>query len=86
MENLKYYLEIDCNGLLAYDAATDFFAIYDESVNQWRLCGFSFAQFKHDRNYKSTTCAEAKRLSNGNLPEALYAEHIDIVNANRNAT
>ena len=86
MDGFKYYLDLDNACVLAYDRDTDFFAQYDKSAAKWTMVGISFVQFKHDYNYKLISGEEAQALTNGNLPEHLYADYIKTINDNRNAT
>lgn len=85
MDCLKYYLDLENDCVLAYDRVKDFFAQYDKSAAKWTMVGISFVQFKHDYNYKIISGEEAQALTNGNLPDHLYAEYVKIINDNRNA-
>ena len=86
MEELKYYIDLDNDTVLAYDKTTEFFVCYATEKNEWRTVDASFLAFKHDRYYKDISRDEALARTNGSSPEPLYREYLNMLRRNMGLT
>ena len=82
MGNLKYYLDLRHNVLLAYEASVEFFVMYLPETNEWTDCRIPFSNFRHDYDFREVSGEEAFGKTNGNLPEALLRQYLDLLNRN----
>lgn len=85
MKKPIYLLDEQNEILSAYDKETDFFAQYRSDVGKWQLSKLSFVQFRHDYNYKQIDQAAAAKITNGVLADTLFAQFVDIIEANKGA-
>jgi len=83
MNELKYFLDTDNDFLLAYDKNTEFFVRYIPETDKWVDCDISFSQFRHDYCFRSVDREEALHIANGNLPDALLQQYINMIDKNK---
>lgn len=75
---LTYYLIfLTEETLFAYGDCYEFFRFYDKKNKQWTISKISFSQMLHDFWYKKISEAEAKKLTDNNLPTKDYQKYCD---------
>ena len=79
MGDLKYYLDLSNNFLLAYEKSVEFFVMYIPEREEWTDCNISFSNFKHDYDFKEIPREEALEKTNGNLPESMLRQYSDTI-------
>ena len=82
MENLKYYLDVKNDILLAYENSVEFFVAYNSQLGKWTSCEISFMQFKHDREFIEISHEDATLRANGNLPNKEYTKYLNMLKYN----
>lgn len=83
MGEIKYYQDLRNNLLLAYEKSVAFFVMYVPETNEWTDCNISFSAFQHDYAYREIIREEALKITNGNLPDAMFRQYLDILRKNR---
>lgn len=86
MNGLRYYLDLDCGFLFAYDERSEFFVEYLKGRGEWQSCSFSFLSFRHERNFKEIDEGEASRITDGKLPEDELSDYLRMLERNRGAS
>ena len=79
MKNIKYYQDQKHGFLLAYEKSVEFFVMYLPDKKEWADCNISFANFKHDYEFKEMSEEEVLGKTNGNLPESMYQKYADML-------
>ena len=82
MKDLKYYVDLRNDFLLAYERTTEFFVMYDPKSSEWKDCTISFISFRHDCEFKEISYEEALAKTNGVLPEDKLTQYRKLINSN----
>ena len=82
---LKYYLEKTHNDVVAYEKATEFFAIFNRRDLVWNYMPYSFMVFFHDYIDSIVEINEdqASSITGGLLPYQKMEEYHDRLEYNR---
>ena len=82
MENLKYFVDLTNDFLLAYDKKTEFFVRFVPKTGEWESVNVSFLSFMHDYNFKEISTEDASKITNGILPNKIFKQYLEMIKRN----
>lgn len=78
MENIKYFVDLTNDFLLAYERSTEFFVRFVPKTDEWEDVNVSFSEFRHDYDFKEISTDEALKRTNGSLPTKAFDQYFRI--------
>ena len=76
---IKYYEDVDDKTLLAHERESEFFVMFNAKRGEWVDSAISFSAFMHERYFREVTEEEARRVTEGVMPDAAYKAYIDML-------